>query len=172
MDRRHIRCRCLLLDHYYQRHLYTMLQKRNNIPTSVHNDMLCILSQKRNNIPISAQREGVCSICNTTTFLVIHDHHQLPDGTHFPPFFLYLSIYRGNTCKKNVQTFSLRNLFPFCTEGTRSCYKGYFTGFDIYLPGEVAFRWLLTIINGHISPPLISLLVNIYFLEKASSKSF
>ena len=172
MDRRHIRCRCLLLDHYYQRHLYTMLQKRNNIPTSVHNDMLCILSQKRNNIPISAQREGVCSICNTTTFLVIHDHHQLPDGTHFPPFFLYLSIYRGNAYKKNVQTFSLKNLFPFCTEGTRSCYKGYFTGFDIYLPGEVAFRWLLTIINGHISPPLISLLINIYFLEKASSKSF
>ena len=113
MDRRHIRCRCLLLDHYYQRHLYTMLQKRNNIPTSVHNDMFCILSQKRNNIPISAQREGVCSICNTTTFLVIHDHHQLPDGTHFPSFFLYLSIYRGNTCKKMYKLSRLRIFFHF-----------------------------------------------------------
>ena len=108
-----------------------------NVTISVHNDMFCILSQKRNNIPISAQREGVCSICNTTTFLVIHDHHQLPDGTHFPSFFLYLSIYRGNTCKRNVQTFSLKNLFPFCTEGSRSCYKGYFTALTFICQGRL-----------------------------------
>ena len=150
MDRRHIRCRCLLLDHYYQRHLCTMtcfVFCYKNVTISVHNDMFCILSQKRNNIPISAQREGVCSICNTTTFLVIHDHHQLPDGTHFPSFFLYLSIYRGNTCKKMYKLSRLRIFFHFALRA-RSCYKGYFTGFDIYLPGEVAFRWLLTIMNG------------------------